>query len=303
MQRMVSEPLEQLLGPDPHVAAAQEVRYEFLPDNLRQELARLDRMGVGGWSHSGQPEVDEVTEADVERRRTWVADRRKELLATLTTAHREEYDMRFGELSGGLARQLQSIAVTEQEFRTVFPIADAYAKEVAALPRRQDNSAQVELDTRTMERLVSALGYDRALDYIWASSGEYAAIARVAGEANLPPTIAGALVQLAAETAQEAMAIHDRAGASLEDKRGALLSLQAKARGLVDAVLPTNVQQRAAPQAFGWLNALGEGRYQTIWTALPGLVRTFGGGATISISDPRRGYYVQQLVPRRPGGN
>jgi hypothetical protein len=301
-QRMVDEPLEQLLGPAPATVETANARYAFLPENLRQELGRLDRMGVVGWARSGQPEIDEVTEADVERRRTWVADRRKELLSSLTSAQRDEYEMHFGDFSAGLARQLQPVGVTEQEFRAVFPIAQEHARDFAALPRQQDDTAQTDLNVRTAEKLVAALGYERALDYIWATTPEYAAIARVAREANLPPTVAGTIVQLAAETAQEAISIHDRAGMSGDEKRAALLALQANARAQVDALLPVTAQQRASPQALAWLNALGEGRYKTIWTALPGLVNVIGGAAPISITEPRSGS-VHQLVPRRPGGN
>jgi hypothetical protein len=302
MQRMVSEPLEQLLGPAPATVEAANVRYAFLPENLRQEFGRLDRMGVIGWAHSGQPEIDEMTEADVERRRTWVAERRKELLASLSSAQRDDYEMHFGELSAGLARQLQPVAVTEQEFRAVFPIAQEYARDFAALPRQQDNTAQTNLDARAAEKLVAALGYERALDYIWAAAPEYAAVSRVAREANLPPTTAGTIVQLAAETAQNAMSIHERAGMSDDEKRAALLALQASARAQVDALLPAPAQQRAGPQALAWLDALGDGRYKTIWTALPGLVNVIGGGATLSITQPPPDS-VRQLVPHRPGGN
>jgi RNA polymerase sigma factor (sigma-70 family) len=303
MQRMISEPLEQLLGSDRDTVEAAEVRYAFLPAELRQEFGRLDRAGVGGWSRSGQPEIDDVTEAEVERRRAAVADRRKELLASLTSTQRDEYEMRFGQFAAGLARQFQSITVTEQEFRAVFPIAQAYANSVAAQPRQPDNSVRAALDAETASRLVSALGYERALDYIWATAPEYTAVARLARDASLPPTTAGKIVQLAAETTEAAISIHERADLSIEGKRAALVALQGKARAQVDGLLPADAQQRAAPHAFAWLNELGEGRYKTIWTALPGLVRVIGGGGTQSIAEPRPGSAGRQLVPRRPGGN
>jgi len=304
---MVTRPLEQLLGVDPLDEAETEARYGFLPEPLRREFGRLARASIGGWTRSGDPETDAVIEAEMEQNWRAVTEKREELMAALTPGQRADYEMRFGQFASGLARQLEQLAVTEQEFRAIFPIADRYAKESGTVAKRDDPGAvKAELDRRTAQQLIAALGYDRALDYIWAGSSEFPAYARVAREANLPPATAGRVVQLAAETADRAAAVHADATLTAEQKRAALLALQQTVRPQLDALVPTAAQQRLASAALAWINGLGEGRYKTIQTVLPGQVRStvFGGVRGVDTPLPSGGTApATPLVSPRPPGS
>ena len=303
IREMVTKPLEQLLGPDPLDVKEADAKYAFLPADLRQELGRLDRETPTGWSPTGQADVDAQLRVDFDAQQRVADETRKKLIASLTPEQRTDYDMRFGSFATGLMQQLESVAVTEQEFRAVFPIADAYAKELAALPSTDTRRGPMRsaLDQQTVEQLIATLGYDRALDYIWSGSRDYPAYARVAREANLPPTTAGGVVQLAAETADQAAAIHADTTLTVEQKRAALLMLQQTVQPHLDALLPPAAQQQLAAAALGWLTALGDGRYKPVGTVLPGQVHTSVMTLPISVADPVPPFrFSAHLVPPRP---
>lgn len=188
----------------------------------------------------------------------------------------------------------------------MFPLAEAYAKALAAqakLDSAAARAAQIELDQAMVAQLVAALGYERALDFVWAGGWPYPALARAAREANLPANTAGQVMQLAATTAHAAAAVHADAAMSLEQKRAALLALQQSVRPEVERLLPAVVQQRLEPEALAWFVQLGEGKYQPVSAILPGRVRTVGGGlgSAIAVTAPLPpGGNTPQLLPRPP---
>ncbi len=302
LREMVTTRLEELLGPDPIAVAEADVRYGFLPSEMRQTLARLDREQPTGWSPTGIAEVDARLRDEFETERKATEHKRRELIAAMTPEQRMDYEMRTSPFAAALIRQLQAIDVTEQEFRTVFPLADAHAKEFAAAGRGS-RSEQLELSRQAAEKLVAALGYERALDYIWCGAMEYPAYARLVREQNLAANAAGQAVQLAAETAEKAGSIHADAKLSVAEKRSALANLQGEAQMQFDRLIPPAAQRRLPVHSLTWLAALGEGRYKGIGTVMPGQTGTMVMAATTDVSDPPAPPTApKQFVPRRATG-
>lgn len=296
LREMVTLPLEQLLGPDPLQVAEAEARYAFLPPEIRNELARLERHRPVTASPTGDPVTDLQFREESEAEREAAERKRVELVAAMTPAQRAEYELRFAPFAASLARQLEHADVTEQEFRTIFPLANAHAKQLAAL---RDRDARHELDQQTADRLVAALGYDRGLEVIWARALEFPSVARLAREQNLPPNTAGRTLQLAAETAEKAQAVHVNTTLTPDQKRAALVALQRQAQAQLDEFIPAAAQKQLPPTSLQWLTDLGEGRYKTITSTLP-------GHPALSISYPVDVTHrppekpVKLLIPRRP---
>lgn len=296
LREMVTQPLEQLLGPDPLQVAEAEARYAFLPPEIRNEFARLERQRPVTASPTGDPVTDLQFREETEAERKSAERKRAELVAVMTPAQRAEYELRFAPFAASLARQLEHVDVTEQEFRTIFPVADAHAKQLAS---RSGMDARRESDQQTADRLVAALGYDRGLEVIWSRAMEFPSVARLAREQNLPPNTAGRTLQLAAQTAEKAQAVHVDATLPAEQKRAALLVLQREARAQLDALIPPAAQKQLPPTSLQWLTDLSEGRYKTITSALP-------GHPALSISYPVDVTHrppdkpVKLLIPRRP---
>ncbi|MEO5961088.1 MAG: hypothetical protein ABIR80_18425, partial [Opitutaceae bacterium] len=303
LREIVTLPLEELLGPDPLAVAEADARYAFLPPELRQAFGRLDRAAPASFLPTGQLEVDAAIEAEQTNQRRTIEEQRKALVDSLTPAQRLDWEMRNSPLATNLGRQLGAIEATEAEYRAVFPLADNYLKaRNAKVPEGGDAmGARVDADQEMKQQLVAALGYDRALDFIWSGAMEYAPYARAARDANLPAATASQVMQLAAETAKQATVIHGDATLSVEQKRAALAALQQSVRPALDALVPPAVQQRLIPTAQNWFTGLSTGTYKPIVSGLPGVSGLMITMAQ-SVENPAPAYVatLQTLPPRPP---
>lgn len=287
LREMVSDPLEQALGPDPADVAAADARYAFLPPELRQAFGALDRQRRGGWSGTGNPEADLQLKADYEENNRRVDASRAELVARLTPEQRAEYDLHLSALATGLARQLTQAEPSEAEFRAVFPLAQGYLDQMAALAdKNRAGDAATALQLQLAQQLIAAIGLERARDLIWSGAGEYPAYARIAREANLPPDTAGRILQLAAETGEKAAAVHADPSLTADEKKAALLALQGQAQPQLDELLPPAAQQRVAPNALTWLTGLGQGSYRLMAASMPGETNLLSAGQSVSVVGP-----------------
>lgn len=296
------EAKELLLGRDPLDVADAEARYDFLPEEKRRKMAAIDldyselrsrvpadRGGLG------------ATKGEQDELQLLNAERRKDVLATLTEAERAEYELRFSATAAQNGRRFAAIAVTEQEFRAIQPLIVAMRDETAAVARRQGDVAErVEVEQRTVDKVVAAVGYDRALDYIWGlDSGPYASAVRVLREANLPVNQAARLLQLAAETGEQAVAVHYDGTLTTEQKRAALLALQAAVRPRLDALVPPASQPKLDELAIGWFTALGDGRYARRQPTLFG--SAYYGLSIVVVSAPPAGARPGAALAKAPG--
>lgn len=209
--------------------------------------------------------------------------------------------MRTSQFATNLARRVEMTGPTEDEFITLFPIADRHAKALAVRPPEGSDflAARDSVIQQGMADLVATFGYDRALDFIWSASIDYTPFEQVAREGNLPRATAGQIMQLAAETGEEAAAIHSNASLSLEQKRTALAALQARVKPTFDRLMPPDVQQQVVPRALEWFTELPNGRYKRMRTTLPG-----ASGVVLttlqSIESPLSSAPRTQPMPPRP---
>jgi RNA polymerase sigma factor (sigma-70 family) len=271
LSRMVTNEMERLVGLHPLERAAAEARYAFLPGELRQAFVALGRSEPTAAMTTGNAETDAQSRTDYETARRAFDERSQALLASLTPEQRREYDLHFSGFATGLQQQLLPATLTEQEYRVVYPLAEAYAREFGALPATEKiGEAKNQLDRRTAEQLISTFGYDRALDLIWSATPEYSTYERVVREGGLPAPTTSQVLQLAAETGDRAAAIHADAALTLEQKQASLLELQQRTQAQLDALIPPAQQQRLPADSLARITLLGQGRYKPIVTSLPG---------------------------------
>jgi hypothetical protein len=258
---LVDEPLQALLGRDPLDIADAEARYDFLSPEKRRLLALTDLDYTDLRRKSPQARTSAATKTELEEQQLLARERQKDVIAALTPEERAEYDLRFGGTAARNARRFAAIQVTEEEFRAVKPILDVLDEQ-----RRGKSLVSAEYagaEQTAVDGLVSAVGYARALDFIWGDdSGPYAKTTRLLREASLPPDNAVRLFQLSAETGLKAAAIHDDAALDAAQKRAALTTLQQATRPQLDALVPPALQSKLDPYAFTWFQILGDGRYQ-----------------------------------------
>lgn len=322
LKQHVDNQIERLFGLDPTQVAVVNARYSYLPEAMRMKLARLERERQlpGQWVPTGDPEVDAKMEAEWAKLLKETDGEKQKMLASLTPEQRREYDLRYGQLGMRLANEYRSVPDgTEEEFRKLYRIAEAYANPspntavsglagaglvtvaagttslgwstsspvpagsggLAATPAPAPASV-AETNQRIVNQVVAELGSDRAMEYLWAGTQEYRAIAMLGQQISLPPATASRYAQLAAETGQKANAIHRDASLNVDQRRAALITLQQSARAQVDALVPTEAQQRLPAAGTAWLNALSTGSYRMLSAGVPG--RGSSGSIVASIT-------------------
>lgn len=293
LREMVLDPLDRLFGPDADDVAEQEAAFEFLPTEKRIAFAAMERNYATAMSRLAGSEQNSPAGSSVIRARD---EKKAELLATLSPAERAEYDLHFSNTAVALHDRMNLLGATEAEYRAVMSVIPGSngTERVFLTPAQEEQAGQ---------QLVAALGYERALDYVWSGAREYPTYVQVAREAGLPADTAARVLELAAETTDRASAIHQDVTRSIADKRAALAALQAQVRPDLDALLPPAQQQRIGGDALTWFTALANGGYRFIPTGV-----AIGSGTVVmagnaSVATPLTGEFIRrQIVLRRPGG-
>lgn len=294
LREMVLDPLERLFGPDPIELAEKEARFEFLPAAKRPDFIALERDLEAALARI--PGADKNPSLGV-KMRSEHDERERQLVATLSPAERAEYELRFSPVARALRERMSLVDATEQEYRTIMGLVSP--EFINAWSKHEPGFR--DLERRVLDQLTTTLGYDRAVDYIWAGSWEYLGYARAAREAGLPASMPGRLVQLAAETIGRAMDIHAHAAMQGADKRAAMVALQQEVKPQLDALLPPSQQKRLPAEALAWFTLLSEGRYRLIATSAAGGANSTRAMGTASVETPWNAAMGRQYVVRRPG--
>jgi hypothetical protein len=268
---LVSSPLYALCGPSALDIADAEIRYRFLPADKRRTLALIDldysdlQEQVHPSSAAYNP-TKAILQADLDRLQYLKNERQKDVLATLTDEERAEYDLRFSPLIASNTARFTAMNATEQEFRAIAPLLEAFQRTQSAFPSNAAAmAARSGMQQNALDQLVAAVGYDRAVDYAWsASSPMYTQAANLLRTADLPATQAPRLLQLESQTGVQAMAIHSDAMLTPDQKKSALVALQERAQTELEEVIPAKTRADLPAQSFAWLTGLSEGRYQIL---------------------------------------
>ncbi len=309
---LLDPPLRAALGVDPLQLLHAESRYSFLPADKRRKLAQIDLDYADMQRGVSRLVSYSATNTEAEHERILADERRKDVLAALTPEERAEFDLRYSFSAWEVSRRAAGMNASEAEYRAIKPLIDEFGEKARALtpprtgtsfatmaPAGPEFSANYEaLQRETAQRLVAAVGYERASSFVWASyQSEYPALQRAATEAGLPDNTATRVMELSAQIGREAAQIHDDAALTAEQKKAALLPLQQSAQARLNALLPPAAQAKLPADSFRWLSALGEGRYMV---PTPYLTSS-GGNAVYTITAPFRGQRREPpALPVRP---
>ena len=299
-RKLFNEPLQVLLGPDPFDLADMEMRYEFLSPEKRRLLALIDLDYADLQARSPQGRSNAPTKSEIEEQQLLTREQQKDLLAALTSGERAEYDLRFGGTAATNSGRFVTMDVTEAEFRVIKPMIDSYAEEGKTLTPKDPNylETRLRLDQRTIDQAVGLLGYDRALDYLWAVNAQaYTETVRTLKAFDLPTHNAAQLLQLAAETGVHGVAIHYDTALTAEQKRAALTVLQATVRPQLEALVPPAAQAKLGQPAIEWFTVLGDGHYAVFQPAVSG--NTWHIATPVSVTSTPSGPRRVVPLPRR----
>jgi hypothetical protein len=216
-------------------------------------------------------------------------ERQKDLQTLLTPEERAEFDLRFSITAEQNAPRFSKMRATEQEFRAISGLVERLQREAQALPRDQTGMAvRAGLEQHGIDELVTAIGFDRAVDYAWAGTDIMVRDPATSSFVSFPALPnAARVLQLAAETGAAAAAIHHDATRTPEEKRAALLALQQATQPKLDQLLPPESRAATDQRALGWFNGLAKGEYMTFTPNVLG--RGVALIQPISVATPTRG--------------
>jgi hypothetical protein len=220
------------------------------------------------------------------------------LVAALTPVERSEFDLRFGGTAEPNAQRVAKLNVSEDEFRAIKTAADAYQEAVRAGLVQANSDLEPNAAQRAVDHFVKALGYDRALEYLWSGPGAYERVTSLMKEISRPADNAARLFQLAAETGERAAAIHYDPSRSTDQKKTALLALQRTVRPQLDALVPSSAQSKLPDPAIAWFNMMGDGKYERMIPLIFGSGRHHGPRQ--SVITPVTGSVPQIPIVRGP---
>lgn len=287
--RLAEAPFHTLMGYDPQDIVDFSSRFDFLPREKAEMLAKIAVDYRGLWLR-----VAEDPNSSGQAYEMTIAERRADVAKLLTPEEQAEYDVRFSDFAAQNVGRFAKMQATEPEFRAISPLLERAQQEAAAMardsaiPPAQRASAQRAMEQRAFDELVATIGYERAADFVWSGSNiivQDMAASTVISTLAIPN--APRVMQLAAETGMQAAAIHHDNRLSPDAKRSALLALRQATQPKLDKLLPAPDRANLDSRALGWFNGLGNGEYISFTPRLAG--NTTIVYSPISITSPPRG--------------
>ncbi len=196
-------------------------------------------------------------------------EKRADLAALLTPEELADYDMRNSPVTARLRPTFDLFKVTEDEFRSIYTIQQAYSDRVdlngttfgALTPderstfMQQRTAAQKELDAQ----MHAALGDARYAEFVRDGDRDFQQLNRLAEQQNLPAQVAIDAYNLRDGLSQESNRIFNDASLDYDQKRAALQSLAQNTRTQLVATLGPAASATYLRTADRWLTSVERG--------------------------------------------
>lgn len=171
------------------LGAEKAARVQAILDTYRQREEALHEQATGVWS-----------DADGEALQQLNRQREAELSALLTPEELEEYELRFSTLSNTLRSQLHGFSPTEEEFRQIFRLRQAYDESMAGLTLAEADAGAEDLERSAIQQeqaqraldgeIQSLLGKERFEQFQKVQEPNFQTLTRVTERFGLPPAVA-----------------------------------------------------------------------------------------------------------------
>jgi hypothetical protein len=240
LYREEQKTLRALLGPEPDAndplnQVEQGRRLDGLPREKVGEISRI---------------LDDYDEkrSDIYSAGTYSADREKiaaldkqqhaALAALLTPQELEEYDLRNSDTAHSLRTDLAAFNSTEQEFRAIFRLQQAFDEKFGSFPgilppdqMRQRDDAETQLT----EQIKAALAPDRAAIYDRSTDSRYLQTSQLIARLELPPETTDSLWTIQQDFQQRRAAVST--GIPRAERMAQLTALAAEAQTKITTLL------------------------------------------------------------------
>jgi hypothetical protein len=250
-----------LLGPDPDDVSATMLRRQF-PDWPADKLAALRQIQT----EFAEKRSDLMTAArgviasDVMARTNSLdAEMHAALAQVLSPQELEDYDLRLSSTASRLRSKLANFDPSEQEFRTLFPLQQAFDSRFGAMygPMSQDElRARSEAERQLNEQVHAALGDQRYTDYQRSIDYNYQTAARLVARLELPPQTAGQLYQVQQDFQQRSRQILTDRNLTPQARMEQLGALGAEAETQVSSLLGPRGREAYKTNGGQWLQSI-----------------------------------------------
>lgn len=257
--------IEAVLGPD---AALDDPAFASLrrqlPDFSTEKILAIHRI-QRSYAEKSQELFSAGVFVGIENRDTLEKERNAEIAGLLTPEELEEFDLRTGNAANNLRNRLASVTVTEQEFRALHRLQQAFDDQYGRslnmidLPAdqrsammRQRSDAQRQLT----EQIKNTLGEQRYADYQRASDGSYSSISRVVDRLGLPPETTNQVYAVQQDLQQRANTVQSNRALPLDDRNAQLAVIATEAQSRVTALLGPNGYDAYSLNGGFWLRQL-----------------------------------------------
>jgi hypothetical protein len=270
LSRLMNATMKDLLGPDYAVAgltdaarASLQRQYGDIPlekvvqlQDIQQDFslkqAEILGMTVGGYNVRLPEDTARLAELEQERRAA--------IAAVLTPAELEQYDLRSSNSANTLRNQLIAFEPTEDEFRTLFRLQQAFdEKYPPSLAASGNMNALLERSVaqqQLREDMANALPPDRAAAYRLLTEGSATAVARLVTRLDLPMSTVGEIVTVQREIQAQANAVRTDRNLTPDGRNQALAALQQQADARIARQIGANGLAAYKSSAGAWIQNL-----------------------------------------------
>lgn len=175
-----------------------------------------------------------------ERLEAVARDERAEIARVLTPQELEEYDLRASRTAESLRFNLVAFDASEQEFRTLFKLQQAFDQQFGAFTpgasleeQRRRSDAQRQLN----EQIKLALGPERGAEYERATNFEYRTTKQLVTRLELPPETATQIWSVRESVMKRAEALRQSTAPNSAERVAQMTALQTEAATQIAAML------------------------------------------------------------------
>ena len=224
-----------------------------LMQDFSQQQSEVLGMSVGGYGVR-LPE-DTAKLAQIER------DQRAAIVALLTPEELENYDLRSSNAALQLKSQLIAFEPTENEYRALFKLQQAFDNKYPPSALLENISQEVmreraQAQQKLKEDMVAALPPDRAEVYRLATENGAASVARIVNRLDMPMSTVGEVMAVQKEIQAQATALRTDRTLAPDVRNQALVALQQQANERIAGKIGANGLAAYKSTAGSWIQNL-----------------------------------------------
>lgn len=295
LNREQNKLFKDLLGPDAQgdqfeVSAYQKRQYGDLP---RQKIDQIQEIMQDYSDLMAQVRTDAqgvMLSEDRQKLAYLEAEKRKDLTKLLTPEEFEEYQLRTSNTASQLRYSLSAFEPTEQEFRALFKLQEAYDDRFGQYGTTVRGTAESAQERQAAEKKLIAdakefLGPERGAEYERSRDYSYQNVANLAKRLDLPKDTALTVYNLQKDTEQRANALRSDRTLAQDQRVQQLTTLAAEASAKVASALGDRGFAAYQENAGSWLKYIVPQPAPPATTTSPALsgtvIQTSSGGTVI----------------------